>query len=811
MRITLSSYIRIKNEDIIPELSQFIQGHLTYSNPKYKNAVEYSKSRKAEYIPKFIEAFHTTERYTYISRGFLRPLLMFLDRKKVKYKLVDKTVTNKSGLVLPRIKLRTYQKNAAVKAIRLGNGVIKMPCGAGKTITLTDVIRRLQQHTLIIVHTNFIMNQWKNYFLEKYGYEPGVIQGDTSDIKPITIAMIPTLYQRHLSKKFLKHWGCVVVDECFHPDTSIMLPSGNYASIKNICEKDEYTHVMSFNVKTKKYEAKRIIRKIVSEHNARWLKITIQASDGTVRVLKTTSKHKFWTTKGYVQAKDLTDKDILKLDIRNISVIHICEYCDNEYPGRSIEAHRRTKHGDNSAFFAGEKWYNNKESSDKVAKKISESLSKSEKHARANSIRAKKRWEDPEYRKYISEKSSYWHRNVKTEEQKEEAKRNFINAPRHNNWQITKLEKQIIDFGIYNLRFTGDGKIWLTSNGVRMNPDFVVNGEKKVVEVGDTNYWHNDKDISERIKLYEEIGWKCLYIKDKHLEANPNKVKKIIEQFIYNHKAQVVKIEYTCGRLGKFRYNLEVEDNHNYFANGVLVSNCHRVPADSFFNVVNLFPAKYRFGTTATARRNDGLTDMVFATLGEIIYNVKTSTLSRKHYLTIPKVKIVNTSFIARTNQYQNVIKELCANRKRNALIIKNLYRSKDRFNLVLSSRIEHLQKLVNEYAKLTGDYELVTGSTKAVERNEIIARMVRGDLHTVFSTQLADEGLDIPNLDTVHLVYPTKADSTIEQRIGRVQRYKDHTPLVYDYVDQLVPKFYNFTSNRLNLYRELELEIEEN
>ena len=451
MRITLSSHIRIKNEDIIPELSQFIQGHLTFSNPKYKNAIEYSKSRKAEYIPKFIEAFHTTERYTYISRGFLRPLLMFLDRKKVKYKLVDKTVTSNSGLMLPRIKLRTYQKNAAVKAIRLGNGVIKMPCGAGKTITLTDVIRRLQQHTLIIVHTNFIMNQWKNYFLEKYGYEPGVIQGDTSDIKPITIAMIPTLYQRHLSKKFLKHWGCVVVDET------------------------------------------------------------------------------------------------------------------------------------------------------------------------------------------------------------------------------------------------------------------------------------------------------------------------------------------------------------------------HRVPADSFFNVVNLFPAKYRFGTTATARRNDGLTDMIFATLGEIIYNVKASTLSRKHYLTIPKVKIVNTSFIARTNQYQNVIKELCANRKRNALIIKNLYRSKDRFNLVLSSRIEHLQKLVNEYAKLTGDYELVTGSTKAVERNEIIARMVRGDLHTVFSTQLADEGLDIPNLDTVHLVYPTKADSTIEQRIGRVQRYKDHTPLVYDYVDQLVPKFYNFTSNRLNLYRELELEIEEN
>ena len=228
-----------------------------------------------------------------------------------------------------------------------------------------------------------------------------------------------------------------------------------------------------------------------------------------------------------------------------------------------------------------------------------------------------------------------------------------------------------------------------------------------------------------------------------------------------------------------------------------------------FFSVVNNFPAKYRFGTTATARRNDGLTNMIFATLGEIIYNVRANTLAKRKYLTIPQVNLIPTKLMSYTNNYQTNIKGLCGNYKRNKLIADNVYKHRDRFNLVLSNRIEHLQNLVNIYGQRTDDYELVIGKMKQEQRNDIIKRMVNGELHTIFATQLADEGLDIPNLDTIHLAFPTKADSIIEQRIGRVQRYKDYTPLVFDYVDELIPKFYEFSQNRLHLYQELELNIE--
>ncbi len=35
--------------------------------------------------------------------------------------------------------------------------------------------------------------------------------------------------------------------------------------------------------------------------------------------------------------------------------------------------------------------------------------------------------------------------------------------------------------------------------------------------MGDTQHWHNSKDIEERINLFKNINYECLYITDKIL------------------------------------------------------------------------------------------------------------------------------------------------------------------------------------------------------------------------------------------------------------------------------------------------------
>lgn len=55
-----------------------------------------------------------------------------------------------------------------------------------------------------------------------------------------------------------------------------------------------------------------------------------------------------------------------------------------------------------------------------------------------------------------------------------------------------------------------------------------------------------------------------------------------------------------------FVYNIEVEDNHNYFADGVLVHNCHHFAADDWSQIYDAYPDAFFLLLTATPERQDG-------------------------------------------------------------------------------------------------------------------------------------------------------------------------------------------------------------
>ena len=146
----------------------------------------------------------------------------------------------------------------------------------------------------------------------------------------------------------------------------------------------------------------------------------------------------------------------------------------------------------------------------------------------------------------------------------------FKNAPYYDGNLVTKCEKEIISFQIPNVEYTGDGKFWVRfKNGKNKNPDFIVYGQKKVIEVGDFEYWHTIEEKEEVIAEYEKIGYKCLYIDALKIDEEE------IKTFVSNHDCVVKKVKKFGNKSIKHVYNLEVEDNHNYFANNVLVSNCH--------------------------------------------------------------------------------------------------------------------------------------------------------------------------------------------------------------------------------------------
>lgn len=84
---------------------------------------------------------------------------------------------------------------------------------------------------------------------------------------------------------------------------------------------------------------------------------------------------------------------------------------------------------------------------------------------------------------------------------------------------------------------------------------------------------------------------------------------------------------------GKFVYNFAVNKRHNYFANGILVHNCHHARAETYEMLVKYWNPKYLFGATATPDRGDKKS---LITLFDNFYQISTKQLIEMNYLCKP-------------------------------------------------------------------------------------------------------------------------------------------------------------------------------
>ena len=98
-----------------------------------------------------------------------------------------------------------------------GNGgILEVPCGFGKTIMALNIISILSKKTLIIVHKEFLMDQWIERIQEFLpSAKIGKIQGSTFDIedKDIVIGMIQTMYDRDYQSNAFDSFGFTIIDE----------------------------------------------------------------------------------------------------------------------------------------------------------------------------------------------------------------------------------------------------------------------------------------------------------------------------------------------------------------------------------------------------------------------------------------------------------------------------------------------------------------------------------------------------------------------------------------------------------------------
>jgi len=121
--------------------------------------------------------------------------------------------------------LRPLQENIVNSFFDKGaNGLIEVGCGQGKTICALNIIQRLGKKTLVIVHKEFLLNQWIERISE---FLPetrvGRIQGSCMEVenKDIVIGMLQSLSMKDYDDSVFSSFGFVVIDEVHHISSEV--------------------------------------------------------------------------------------------------------------------------------------------------------------------------------------------------------------------------------------------------------------------------------------------------------------------------------------------------------------------------------------------------------------------------------------------------------------------------------------------------------------------------------------------------------------------------------------------------------------
>lgn len=117
-----------------------------------------------------------------------------------------------------KLRDETHQNEALSKAIEAGHGILSLPCGFGKTTVSLAIACKLGYRTMIVVHKEFLANQWKERIQQFCpGASIGIVQQNKKEVdRDFVIAMLQSLSLKEYSFEDFDSIGTLIVDEAHH-------------------------------------------------------------------------------------------------------------------------------------------------------------------------------------------------------------------------------------------------------------------------------------------------------------------------------------------------------------------------------------------------------------------------------------------------------------------------------------------------------------------------------------------------------------------------------------------------------------------
>lgn len=307
----------------------------------------------------------------------------------------------------------------------------------------------------------------------------------------------------------------------------------------------------------------------------------------------------------------------------------------------------------------------------------------------------------------------------------------------------------------------------------------------------------------------------------------------------------IKKIDYT-GDVYNLRIKSDDGLNHNYIANDINVSNCHKSRGNSITQIINACDNwKYKLGLSGTLKINTEYSDFykMQENTGPLVMTLGAKFLIDNEYSPDIKIKQVFLEY-DKTLPLVSKYLDIQENKEKRDKIKKQFKDPKNFGKYMLDiekdiifaseSRIEFISKFARKLEKNTlilfsdikNEYGLnisrkisewnantfyIDGSVENIDRADYIKTMESDDnVIIVASYATFATGINTKKLFNIIFAESTKAEITIRQAIGRGMRKlkgKDEV-IIWDIVDDLSGYSIRHAISRLEIYNEQEFKI---
>lgn len=288
-------------------------------------------------------------------------------------------------------------------------------------------------------------------------------------------------------------------------------------------------------------------------------------------------------------------------------------------------------------------------------------------------------------------------------------------------------------------------------------------------------------------------------------------------------------------------YDITVKDNHNFFANGVLVHNCHDYATKRLLPMISK-EFKYKIGLSATIERMD---NMHWELLKIFDYNrfnytpkeallegvlnpfnfyniaVEMDDKSREEYDYLSqeinaiiraggsygKIMRTNSGLKYKMLSVMNTRKQLVNNYKRKFQVVKEIIEKHIKDKVIIFNQYnEQTNKLYWHLMDIGANCRIIHSGINKDKREQNLIDFRNNIFNVLLTSKVLDQGYNLPALDVGVIMAGDSTPKQTIQRMGRVLRKKDKKSTLYQiYVKDTIEDTQAF--ERANLFKELSID----